>query len=48
MDLLTAPELPLVDHRCHGVVTAELAPFTRLLYSSDAYGAPELYVLGAR
>jgi predicted TIM-barrel fold metal-dependent hydrolase len=26
---------------------AELTPFTRLLYSSDAYGAPELYVLGA-
>ena len=26
---------------------AEVTPFTRLLYSSDAYGAPELYVLGA-
>jgi predicted TIM-barrel fold metal-dependent hydrolase len=26
---------------------AEVAPFTRLLYSSDAYGAPELYLLGA-
>lgn len=26
---------------------AELTPFTRLLYSSDAYGAPELYLLGA-
>jgi predicted TIM-barrel fold metal-dependent hydrolase len=26
---------------------AELTPFTRLLYSSDAYGAPELYALGA-
>ncbi len=26
---------------------AEVAPFSRLLYSSDAYGAPELYVLGA-
>jgi hypothetical protein len=26
---------------------AEVTPFTRLLYSSDAYGAPELYLLGA-
>lgn len=26
---------------------AEVTPFTRLLYSSDAYGAPELYALGA-
>jgi predicted TIM-barrel fold metal-dependent hydrolase len=26
---------------------AEVTPFTRLLYSSDAYGAPELYTLGA-
>ncbi|MBI4940861.1 MAG: amidohydrolase family protein [Actinobacteria bacterium] len=26
---------------------AEVTPFTRLLYSSDAYGAPELYRLGA-
>ena len=26
---------------------AEVAPFTRLLYSSDAFGAPELYLLGA-
>jgi hypothetical protein len=26
---------------------AEVTPFTRLLYSSDAYGAPELYVLAA-
>lgn len=26
---------------------AELTPFTRLLYSSDAYGLPELYHLGA-
>lgn len=26
---------------------AEVTPFHRLLYSSDAYGAPELYVLGA-
>ncbi|MGI5128057.1 amidohydrolase family protein [Pseudonocardia sp. CA-107938] len=27
--------------------SAEVTPFTRLLYSSDAYGVPELYVLGA-
>jgi uncharacterized protein len=27
---------------------AELAPFTRLLYSSDAFGAAELYLLGAK
>ncbi|WP_205752322.1 amidohydrolase family protein [Cryptosporangium phraense] len=26
---------------------AEVTPFSRLLYSSDAYGAPELYALGA-
>jgi len=26
---------------------AEVTPFGRLLYSSDAYGAPELYTLGA-
>ncbi|MFG1925404.1 amidohydrolase family protein [Cryptosporangium sp. NPDC048952] len=26
---------------------AEVSPFTRLLYSSDAYGVPELYSLGA-
>jgi len=26
---------------------AELAPFGKLLYSSDAYGLPELYYLGA-
>lgn len=26
---------------------AEVTPFARLLYSSDAYGAPELYLLGA-
>ncbi len=26
---------------------AEVTPFRRLLYSSDAYGAPELYLLGA-
>jgi predicted TIM-barrel fold metal-dependent hydrolase len=26
---------------------AEVTPFTRLLHSSDAFGAPELYVLGA-
>jgi hypothetical protein len=26
---------------------AEVTPFSRLLYSSDAYGAPELYLLGA-
>ncbi len=26
---------------------AEVTPFTRLLYSSDAYGSPELYLLGA-
>ena len=25
----------------------ELAPFGKLLYSSDAYGLPELYLLGA-
>jgi predicted TIM-barrel fold metal-dependent hydrolase len=27
--------------------SAQVTPFTRLLYSSDAYGVPELYVLGA-
>ncbi|GEL19417.1 amidohydrolase family protein [Pseudonocardia asaccharolytica] len=27
--------------------TLELAPFGKLLYSSDAYGLPELYLLGA-
>jgi uncharacterized protein len=26
----------------------ELAPFTRILYSSDAYGPAELHYLGAR
>jgi predicted TIM-barrel fold metal-dependent hydrolase len=26
---------------------AEVTPFTRLLYSSDAFGAPELFLLGA-
>jgi predicted TIM-barrel fold metal-dependent hydrolase len=26
---------------------AELAPFGKLLYSSDAFGLPELYYLGA-
>jgi uncharacterized protein len=26
---------------------AEMTPFNRLLYSSDAFGAPELYLLGA-
>ena len=28
--------------------TLELSPFRKILYSSDAYGPPELHYLGAR
>lgn len=39
-----------VGARCAAVLaeTLELAPFSKILYSSDAYGLPELVYLGAR
>jgi predicted TIM-barrel fold metal-dependent hydrolase len=41
--------IPHVGHRAAAVLaeTLELAPFHKLLYSSDAYGLAELYLLAA-
>ncbi len=41
--------IPHVGRRAGAVLaeTLELAPFHKLLYSSDAYGLAELYLLGA-
>jgi predicted TIM-barrel fold metal-dependent hydrolase len=41
--------IPHVGRRSGAVLaeTLELAPFHKLLYSSDAYGLAELYLLGA-
>jgi predicted TIM-barrel fold metal-dependent hydrolase len=41
--------IPHVGARAEAILaeTLELAPFHKLLYSSDAYGLAELYVLGA-
>jgi uncharacterized protein len=41
--------IPHVGSRSAAVLaeTLELAPFHKLLYSSDAYGLAELYLLGA-
>ncbi len=41
--------IPHVGHRAGAVLaeTLELAPFHKLLYSSDAYGLAELYLLGS-
>ena len=41
--------VPFLGARAAGAVarSLELAPFTRVLYSSDAWGLPELHLLGA-
>ena len=42
--------LPFIQHGCEDMLSAvlELAPTTKLLYGSDAFSVPELYVLAAR
>lgn len=42
--------IPFIQHGCVDLLSAalELAPTTKLLYGSDAFSVPELYVLAAR
>ncbi len=41
--------IPLTAHAAEGLVSEalELAPWSQLLYASDGFGGPELFVLGA-